>query len=42
MKLNLQDLDLHFVNSIFARREEDINNELEGVEFDIDFGTYEF
>ena len=41
MKLNLQDLDLHLVNSIFARREEDINIELEGIDFDIDFGCFE-
>ncbi len=41
-KLSLNEFDLKLVNSIFSRREDDINKELEGIEFDLDFGSYEF
>ena len=41
-KINLNKFDLNLVNSIFTRREDDINKELNNIEFEIDFGTYDF
>lgn len=41
-RLNLNDFDLKLVNSIFSRRDDDINRELKNLSFDIDFGIYDF
>ena len=41
-EFKLSQFDLKLVNSIFSRRDEDLNKELKEIEFDIDFGSYEF